>query len=268
MTVVRLVSEPDQVHSDLSDQADVYAVLSRSYAVAGDCRLAVLATWAADLRVLQSMLWESGLGSAPDPGDQLRAVAEAVMDSLSARAAADSPATPRSLVENARTALAAAFDTSVHALLAERFMSLNHLDALEDPQAEFREPGRAQRLGGRSVTDLVSELRVAATDCMAVARVMSAAGRARDAWHHVRMSDTAAFEAYLLDAAATTGDKTLATVDLRWDLAASVLADLPDDPADLTTAVSEFRQRLTGVVGPGEARLLLAAFEQFTPSPA
>ena len=267
MTVVRLVSEPDQLRSDMAGQAEAYAELSRSYALTGDTRLAVLATWAADVQVLQALLWENGLALAPDPGEQLRAVAEAVVGSLADRSAATSPDTPRSMVENGRTAMAAAFDASVHALLADRFMSLDHLDDLEDPGPTAGELAAAQRLDGRSVPDLVSELRVTARDCMAVARVMSAAGRARDAWHHVRMSDTAAFEAYLLDAAATTGDTSLATVDLRWDLAAPVITELPDDPVDLHAAVSEFRAHLAGAVGPVEALVLLAAFEPFTLSP-
>lgn len=272
MTAVPVTTQPGQARADLSGRAEAYAVLARSYAVGGDIRGAVLATWAADLYALEALLWENGLAAAPDPQDQLRMVAEAVVDSLTAYPDAASPASSRALVERARTAMTAAFDSSVHALLAERFMSLDHLDVVEDrgnpSPAVMAGPDNAKRMDGRSVTELIADLRLTAADCMAVARVMSAAGRMLDAWHHVRLSDAATFEAYLLDAAVRSGDALLATVDLRSDLAASLMAELPDDPDNLAGAVSHWRERVSGVVGLAEGETLLAQFEQFTPSPA
>jgi hypothetical protein len=257
--------ESDRRCADLTRRAEAYAVLSRSYSAGGDVRLAVLATWAADVQMLESLLWESGLASAPDPEQQLRSVAEAIVDSLTSSLAAP-PGTPRSLVEEARTAMTAAFDVSVHALLAERFTPLDHLDHAEFSTAA--PPGSAAtRLHARTVTELIADLRVTAADCIAVARVMSAAGRMKDAWQHLRLSDTAVLEAYLLDAAVTSGDTRLASVDLRWDLAVSVLAELPDHPEDLGRAVVQCRDRLAGTVGLAERGPLLAAFEQWIPAP-
>jgi hypothetical protein len=270
MTVNQGDTGTDRRCADVANRGETYAALSHSYAADGDLRLAVLATWADDVQMLESLLWESGLASAPDPGAQLRLVAEAVVASLAdgpAVPASVSPVTARSLVEDARTAMTAAFDASVHALLAERFMSLDHLDA-EFPKAVLSGPGRATRLDGRSVTELIEDLRVTAGDCIAVARIMSAAGRTQDAWHQVRASDTAAFEAYLLDAAVISGDAGLASVDLRWDLGVAVIGDLPQDPQDLDGAVAQCRERLAGIVGLAETGALLAAFEQFTPAPA
>jgi hypothetical protein len=257
--------ESDHRSADISGRAKAYAVLSRSYAAAGEIRLAVLAIWAADVQMLESLLWENGLASAPDPQGQLRSVGEAVVDSLTTGLAA-SPATARSLVEDARTAMTATFDVSVHGLLAERFTALDHLDEAVLPSAALPEPVNATRLDGRSVTQLIADLRVAAADCIAVARVMSAAGRTQDAWHHVRLSDAAALEGYLLDAATKAGDTRLGSVDLRWDLAVSVMAASPRDPKDLDRAVAEYRGRLAGILGFTERRVLLAAFEQFTPA--
>jgi len=275
MMAATVTGQPDQAGIDLSRRAEAYAALARSYAVDGDILGAVLATWAADIHALEALLWENGLAAAPDPQDQLRVVAEAVMDSLSASPDGASPASARDLVEHARDAMAAAFDASVHELLAERLMSLDHLDDLNEVEKDW-DPRRvgmagrdtARRMDGRSVTELVADLRVTASDCMAVARVMSAAGRTLDAWHHVRLSDTATLEAYLLDAALRSGDARLATVDLRWDLAASVMAELPDDPDDLADAIARARQRLAGVVGLAESDALLGQFEPVTPSPA
>lgn len=275
MTAVPLTAHPSQVNAALSGRAEAVAVLARSYAVSGDLRGAVLATWSADIHALEALLWENGLAAAPDPQDQLRVVAEAVMESLSANPDAASPASARDLVERARTAMTAAFDASVHALLTERFMSLDHLDDLDDMRdggdprpAGMPGPDNAKRLEGRSVTELIADLQVTAADCMAVARVMSGAGRTVDAWHHARLSDTATFEAYLLDAAVRSGDVRLATVDLRWDLAASRMAQLPDDPDDLADAVSHSRGLLAGVVGLAESDALLARLVPFTPAPA
>lgn len=259
--------EPDRKCAVLSCRAEAYVDLSRSYTADGEIRLAVLATWAADLQMLESLLWESGLASAPDPKVQLRNVAEAVVESLIAGLATP-PATPRSLVEEARTAMTAAFDVSLHAPLAQRFAPLDHLDDLEFPKGELTGSGTSLRLDGRTVTELITDLRVTAADCIAVARAMSNAGRTQDAWHHVRLSDAAVFEAYLLDVALSSGDTRWASVDLRWDLASPVTAEFPQDPKELGRAVTECRERLASIVGLAEKDVLLAAFEQFASAQA
>ena len=252
----------DRLHAAVSASAPDYAELSRTYAEQGDTRLAVLAAWAADVQALQSLLWDSGLGAAADPDAELAAVAEAVDSSLRAHAAGGNvPVTARVAVETARAALTAAFDESVHALLAERFNPLDHLDGLEPTPARAAESAMASRLDGRSVETLVADLRVTAADCMAVSKAMSAAGEHVEALSQARLADMASFEAYLLDVAITAGDTTLVTVELRWQLARAAIADSFDEFGDLAEGAADLRERLVRIVGPAEEPALRAGFE-------
>jgi hypothetical protein len=252
-------TDEDPLHTAASRQTQAYADLSRRCAAAGDGRRAALAVWAADVTTLQCLLWESGLGEAPDPQAQLAAVGHAVDASLRTYADSVGRATATEVVAGARAALTAAFDASVHALLSERFSSLDHLDGLPPAAAGAADSARESRLGGRSVEQLVDELRAAAADCMAVAGAMARAGLHDDAQDHARKADLASFEAYLLQAATDAGDQGLDTVDLRWELALSVLAT--GDETDDRIPLEDLRERLLAVVTPVEAGALRACLE-------
>ena len=262
MPVDPVPSAHDLLQESVTAQMGEYAALSRSYAARGEGRLAQLAAWAADVQALQVLLWESGLGSAPDPDAQLAAIAEAVDGSLADHTEAPhAPATIRESVERAREAMVAAFDESVHLMLAERFASLDHLDAVAVPGPEDARETRAQRLAGRTPEKLVADLHQAAGDCLAVSAAMAEEGDLAGATYQARQADLASFEAYLVTAALRAGDLALATVDLRWGLAMAAdrqVALVTDDPEG---EITRFRDRLAAVVGPSEAPALRACFE-------
>jgi hypothetical protein len=261
-------SAHETLHENASSSIDVYVELSRTYAAKGDARLALLALWAADVMVLQSLLWESGLGSAPDPDAQLAAVGRAVDGSLrSITSEPDGSPTVTSALQCARTAMMSSFDSSVHARLIERFHSPEHLSGLPLPAASAAQDSRLSRQGDRSSQQLAEDLRVAAADCMAVSTWMAHAGLPADALAQARLADLASFEAYLVEAATAVGDASLATVDLRWDIAASAVDGLTEVPEGLPQAVHQLREVLLGAVGPAEADALLATFEHIR-SPA
>lgn len=235
-------------------RAELYGELSRAYAAAGDVRDAVLAAWAADIEVLHTLLWENGLGAAPDPGAQLDAVAQAVDASLReyAAAATASDLTPRAVLAGARSAMLAAFDSSVHDVVTRRFLALDHLDALPMPGAR----PEAERYADRATAELTGALLAAAVDCAAVATALHAAGHVEDARHHAGQSDLAVFEGHLLRAADAAGDEDRVTVGLRWDLAALQAADGAGDGL----ASAERRELLAGCLAEGEQDALRADF--------
>ena len=200
------------------------AALSRAHARAGDARQALLALWAADVRSLQQLLFESGLGSAPDPQAQLAAVAQAVGEAMASFVAELSgPVDARALITEARSAMAAAFDESVHGLLQDRFSEAAHLDEL-GPVSGTPRTGRGDDLAGRTPEQLVEDLLTASGDCAAIATGLARAGDAVGAAAQQRLADAACFEAYLTHVAAAAGDRRLVTVDLRWDLATATLS--------------------------------------------
>lgn len=246
---------------DLRGLRDGYAHLSRDYLGRGDARLALHAMWTADLHVLQLLLLENGLDRAPDPAAQLAGVGEAVNRSLAAMSADD--ASPRRLLERSREAMVATFDESVHAMLTSQFLSLDHFEAAPAVTAESATRAVARRLGDRTCEQLVADLDATAHDCVVVARAMMASGDTGGALRQLHHGDLASFEAFLISSAMESGDQTLASVDLSWDLAARSFAESPVElsaDADLGATVSSWRERLVVFGGWARAARLRASF--------
>lgn len=238
-----MTDEHDAVTPTLAAETADYAALSRGFAASGDVRKAILTQWAADLRVLQSLLWENGLGQAPDPAAGLLAVADALQGSWAQHADhLRGAGSARDLVDRARTALAAAFDPSVHALLASRLTPIDHLDHV----ARADSPSGPTYRDWRSPAELLRDLRVAGQDAERVARALADEddGESDDPrWQAV----LAMFEAYLVRSALLGGDDELLTAELRWELAAARVA-AGETPADSR----RLRSALTDVLGPTE----------------
>jgi hypothetical protein len=235
------------------------------YAADGDVRRAQLACWAADVYVLEELLWENGLAEALDPVAQLAAVGESVATALETLAeGATGAVAPRELVEAARYAMVSTFDESVHDVLLEQMPALDVLDAC-DPAAAPHAVGPADadsgRLGEYSAGELVSELRQAAIDCLHVREVMEVEGEVTAADRMSHQADVATYEAYLIAAAIHAGDDRLASVDLRWELARELRpADWADQAGD-RSPFATLRRELIALVGSAEMESLWRAFE-------
>lgn len=248
-------------HRELLELLEGYAFQSRDYADAGEPRLALLAMWTADVHVLQLLLLESGLDRAPNPSAQLAGVGEAVNRSLTAISLEG--ATPREFLERSREAMVATFDESVHAMLVNRFLPLDHLDAVGGPAVDAADRAVEQRLDGRTCEQLVAELEATAHDCVAVAGAMLVAGDSEGALRQMHHADLASFEAFLLGAAMASADETLASVDLSWDLAARAFTERPThlvDGADVEATVNAWRERLVVFGGWVQAERMRASF--------
>lgn len=254
-------ADPELTRAALAAHVEDYAALARWYAERGDARRAVLATWAADVRALQHVLWENGLGTAPDAEQALGQVAEAVVSAVAASGAAEATGL-RELVERARDALTSAFDPSVHETVRAAYVGLDHLDTLAaGPSAGEANRSVGTRLGGRSGEQLVGDLLVTAHDARLVARVMDEIGDRDEAQRQQAAACLAAFEAYLVLASAAAGDATLATADLRWDLAA-LKAELAGPRAH------QLREAMREVVVPAEEVALLELVDHPLPGVA
>ena len=243
-----------------------FARLAVQHAAEGDVRRAQLASWAADVHVLEELLWENGLAEAADPVAQLAAVGESVASAL--EALAENPTgdiTPRAIVEAARKAMVSTFDESVHEVLLEQMAALDHLDTCDPFAADRADDGEehpaSRRLGHRSAEELVAELRVAASDCLAVERVMVEEGEDVAASRLAHQADVATFEAYLVAAAVHAGDENLATVDLRWDLARGLDPESWTEAQRDGNAFATLRRELISLVGSAEMETLWRTFE-------
>lgn len=255
-----LDADPELTRAALAAHAEDYAALARWYAERGDTRRAVLATWAADVRSIQRVLWENGLGAAPDAEQALGQVAEAVVAAVASSDAAGATEL-RQLIERARDALTSAFDPSVHDTLRAVYVDLDHLETLAAPAPGEANRSVSDRLGGRSGEQLVGDLLVTAHDARLVARVMAELGDDEEAQRQQAAACLAAFEAYLVLASAAAGDATLATTDLRWDLAALKADRVGPEPHRLREAMRE-------VVVPAEEDALLEVVDRPLPGGA
>ncbi len=253
----------------LATQVDDYAELSDQYAASGDARRAALAIWASDVRAVQCVLWERGLVASDEPTERLQGVLQDVETALAGRGqAADVSA--RGIVEEARRALVTAFEESLHEELIAGFRSLDHLDDTAAPSAGGANLAVQVRLAGRTGEQLVSDLLLAAADCRAVARVMAEVGDVDEAHRQAAAADRAGFEAYLVLASAASGDATLATTELRWDLAAakSGRSGSEWDDAPIGTvpwSVRAMRHAMCSVLVPAEEQALLSVFDDAAP---
>lgn len=236
----------------LAEQAADYAELSRSHAARGDGRRAALAAWAADVATVQALLHE-----ADDAEAQLPAVAGAVETALLSRGDS-TELTVRGVVESAREALLAAFDESVHQQVRERLGALDHLDDVPAPPPGSANQAVLARLDGRGGEQLVGDLLTAAADCRAVARVMAQVGDEEERQRQTDAADLAGFEAYLVLVSAATGDATLATTDLRWELA-SVRTGRDPEPAR--------REAMYSVLARAEREVLATVLNAAAPVP-
>jgi hypothetical protein len=243
------------------------------YVEDGDVRRAQLACWAADVYVLEELLWENGLAEALDPVAQLAAVGESVATALESLAEGVTGAVaPRAVVEAARYAMVSTFDESVHEVLLEQMPSLDALDACDpaaaprghrsvDHDLDHDHDHDTGRLGELSASELVSELRQAAMDCLHVREVMEVEGEVTAADRMTHQADVATFEAYLIAAAIHAGDHRLASVDLRWELARELRPADWADRADERSPFATLRRELIALVGSAEMESLWRAFE-------
>jgi hypothetical protein len=241
------------------------AELSRTHARSGDTRSAQLAAWSADISVLEQLLWDNGLGDAPDPDAQLAAVGGAVADALDAISSGASGDLARrtavEVVELAREALMATFDESVHEVLAQAFVSLEHLTGPVSAGPGAVSADGRRRLGSASAEELVVELLAAAGDCMAVAGELAAVEEHEAAYRMSGQADAASFEAYLVAAASLAGDHELASAELRWALAEE-LTRAPYRPGtSLADSVAARRAQLLALLGSAEQGVLEQTFE-------
>lgn len=242
---------------------DRFAQLAHQRAAEGDVRRAQLASWAADVHVLEELLWQNGLAEAPDPVAQLAAVGESVASALEALAErATGELTPREVVEAARRAMVSTFDASVHEVLMEQMPDLGHLDTC-DPLVAVHDDDADDltRLEGRSPERLVEELREAASDCLAVARVMFREGEDGAGERLVHQADVATFEAYLVAAAVQAGDHRLTTVELRKALAGNLDLTGWASADGAEGAFATLRRELISLVGSAEMEALWFALE-------
>lgn len=259
MTTLLEIAPAAELERHADRAAAAYADQSRHHAAAGDTRLAVMAAWASDLHALQALMWERGLGSSPSPDAQLLAVAAAVARSVDAFAQdPGTPADARAAVEAARAGLAKTFDASVHALLAQRLCTLDHLEGL--PHPGVADDSGASRAVDRD-TGPAPAPRPHPRDAMAVARAMRAAGREEDALRLAYVADLETVRACLRRSAADAGDPAGVTATLRWRAVTAAITALDDIPAEHDAAVAALRDAIESALGPVDAARLAPAWE-------
>ncbi|WP_139977517.1 hypothetical protein [Nocardioides litoris] len=255
---------PELLYSETTAGIARHRGHARRQAAAGDALGAVAATWAADLGIVQAVMWERVMFAAPDPDQQLLEITATVARAFAAAGRDAEPgdtASAAATVRAARRALAGAFEPSALALMERRFTPLAHLEALPAPTAHDVAEVARQRLGDLAPEAAVAERDQEAADCMAAARDLVRDGRPEDALALAWQADWATLEAYLIDAALAVGDTALLSVELRWALAAAETETIGSLPADLDRAVGTVRDHLVRALGSVEGDRLRRRFQ-------
>lgn len=209
-----------------------YAELSRSYAALGRGDDAARAQWAADLRLVASLM------DALTDEDRI---------GLPAGLAGLEQVSPRQSVARARKEVVDLMaDTELGWPAAPMLSALDHLPELPGPST-----------GGAAEPTSPEELQRRGEELMGRAGLM-AAHDPEAARRDARSADLAALDAVLLESAHRFGDTALISVELRRNLAAAALHD-HDQSADRLPLAAEVRRTravLRTVVEPHEASRL------------
>lgn len=251
-----LRTNPEDVYSEVSTRADVYAGMSLSLAERGDAYGATLALVASDVCHMQGLLWQSVLVVSPDQDGQYASVLGTMDAALRAWAAtgddSGQDATDLScadVIAGARRAVEEAFDPSVWEMLAPRLADTSHLAHLPVVQDTLVADRREQMLGGLAPIEAAKAKLTESRDTASVAAVMREAGRDSDAVTAAYQSDIAAFEAHLIAEAVLFDDATLASAEVVWLLGCEAVSRVRSLPADVTQARTVVRRALRSAVG-------------------
>jgi hypothetical protein len=231
--------------ADASAKATLFARVSRAAAAERDPRVATGAAWAADVLVVQILLWER----APEDQEQAQRRVHAVATAVGAAVGGafdgndlddTAPARDaREVVVTARRRMLSVFDGPAAALVADRLQDLEHLAELP-PAAGRAMPcppdslrWRAREIGPAALVEL---LRTAASDGRVICDALVAASYRRDAARQACLADLAEAEAYLVEASVAVGDTELLLADVRRAALVLLLSEAADRPVDVAAA--------------------------------
>lgn len=257
MTPPNRISPPEVLYQDTETRAAAFQRLAINQAAQDKPLFAVAATFAADIHVVQMVMWERVMVASPKPDTRFFEIAEHVTRSIlgyaSQGAAADDAA---ALIHHARQALLGAFDEAAAAMIRDRLMPLEHLHAMPVPTMDEAAEYQTLRLSGRTVEDTVAGLMQRARDAIAVAVDLEMRGKTDDAVGQVWQADWMTMEAYLLSAAEAVGDTSLVTAELRWLLVVEAAEQVPVLPSDFVAACETIRGLLKASLGDVEGNRL------------
>ena len=255
-------SEPEALWAHAQRQHVTYHAVSRSRAELFDGWGALHAQVAADSATVQevSLRFVGGLGAQGraeflQVGNALsRAATNAFGQAAEARNAAQ-------VVARLRGDFLEMFIGQTADDIKRALDPLEHLRTA-DPQRRDPWAGYA-RFDGEQPAAYRHACRRRAAELAAEAADDEFQGRRAEGVEKAYRADLAAFEAYLLDAAHAVADLALATVDLRWDAAARLLAASPPLADRIAQSVPATRAVLYQVVGPVEWTRLVHYLPEF-----
>ena len=238
--------------------AQVLEGAARRRAGDGDSVGALADAWGADVSMLQAVMWERIIAAASAPQRQFFRVADAIVTGLRSPVGdADHPATLAACVTQARDRMVAAFDDELAREMARRWPDIAYLAAVpavsDDEVAAYVDA----RLLGLRPQEFVRRRRDEAARAMLEAQTHRVRGETTEAIQAAYQGDFAGLDAYLVDSAVASGDQSLLTVTIRWDLAVHAVNELPGLPGDFSRAITVIRGAIAAGLGETDGRRLL-----------
>ncbi len=219
------------------------------------------AQWAADLHVLQQLLWENYLIPAPDFRTEYASINQHLDRGWSLLATDTSDHEDvAALLTAARTTLMDAFpDLSLIHTWHERLADAGRYAGVPVPTALDWMRVRAQHAGKVPATLLLENRRnrnLEASQALRSSEDHDSTGQVARLWE----LDWTVFHTHLVQTAHNAGDEYMLSVELRWRVAAALLARFDSLPTQADAAATIWREAMTTAVGLQEGEQLATQF--------
>jgi hypothetical protein len=259
---VRNVSESsaEEFYSRCLSDSSVLHRASQVHVDEGDLVAACATALAADLSVVQAVIWER-LNIAPRaPQRQFFQAGETLTNAMRSFGDYTFPpqATLADLVAEAREGMMSTLDDSLLEQVSELWPDTAYLEGLAAPTDQDVAQWVERRLQGHAVTDFVKRKRVEAAEQMLEAQARRVRGATDEAISSAYDADFAALEAYLVESAVAAGDQSLFSVTTRWDLVVYALSGLTSLPDSFSDAVALIRATMAAALGDADGGRLVA----------
>jgi hypothetical protein len=152
------------------------------------------------------------------------------------------------------------YDDHLRRDIAAQLADLTYLASMPAPNWSDFIATAATFLEGRSPAAFVLDRRQRAVEAMQIARAQRIKREIPAAIRSAYDSDFQTLEAYLVESAMVTGDLALISVQIRGDLVAGAMAELPGLPEDFARAVDTIRETLCSALNEADGERLRGLF--------
>lgn len=252
----------EEFHSRCMANSHVLQRRSREFAAVRDVVPAVLTMWAADVAMIEAVLWERIVMASSTPLREFFGAAEAFTAATSAHVVPlEDSATAAEIIQAVRAGARSGLPTEVVDAIDDTWPDIAFLRTLPAPRQPDFATYVSSSMGGRSPAGFVAAQRQEASARMNDAHSARVRGDVASAIEMAFDADFHSLEAYLVESAEAAGDVAHGTVVSRYTLASAAVSEIPALPSDFAAAVAVLRTSMTDALGAADGDRLRQVLE-------